>query len=62
MDRAQKKSKMVVRNWECGIVCSADRLGFGLNSWGILKRFMIVDGVNQVAEPWIFQENGGGVV
>ena len=62
LDRAAKKAKVVVRNWECGIVCSGDRLGFGSDSWGILKRFMIVDEavpVIQVGEPWILQDNAG---
>ena len=43
-DRATKKPKIVIRNWECGIVCSAEKLGFGSDSWNVLKRFMFVDG------------------
>jgi hypothetical protein len=59
-DRARKKAKMVIRNWECGIVCSTDRLGFGKDSWNILKQFMVVEGavpVMDVGKPWIREEN-----
>ena len=61
MDRAQKKAKIVIRNWECGIVCSSERMGFGSDSWNVLKRFMIVDEavpVIQVGKPWIREESG----
>jgi hypothetical protein len=60
-DRATKKPKIVIRNWECGIVCSAEKLGFGSDSWNVLKRFMFVDGaapVVQVGKPWILAESG----
>ena len=60
-DRATKKPKIVIRNWECGIVCSAEKLGFGSDSWNVLKRFMFVDGaapVVQVGKPWILGEGG----
>ena len=59
MDRATKKAKVVIRNWECGIVCTSERLGYGSNSWNILKRFMIVEEavpVIQVGKPWILFE------
>jgi hypothetical protein len=61
MDRAQKKAKIVIRNWECGIVCSSERMGFGSDSWNVLKRFMIVDEavpVIQAGKPWIREESG----
>jgi hypothetical protein len=60
-DRATKKPKIVIRNWECGIVCSAEKLGFGSDSWNVLKRFRFVDGaapVVQVGKPWILGEGG----
>jgi hypothetical protein len=59
-DRARKTAKLVIRNWECGIVCSAEKLGFG-DSWDILKRFMVLDKavpVIQVGKPWIREEGG----
>jgi len=59
-DRARKKAKIVIRNWECGIVSSTERLGFGKDSWDILKRFMVVEGavpVMNVGRPWIREEN-----
>lgn len=58
---AQKKAKIVIRNWECGVVCSADKMGFGSDAWNVLKCFMFVDEavpVIQVGKPWILQENG----
>jgi hypothetical protein len=60
IDRAKKKPKVVIRNWECGIVCSPEKIGFGLDAWNILTRFIIVDGaqpVVKVGKPWIL-ENG----
>jgi hypothetical protein len=60
MDRAQKKPKVVIRNWECGVVSSPEKLGFGSDSWDILKRFMIVDGavpVVDIGKPWIREES-----
>jgi hypothetical protein len=62
MDRARKLPKIVIRNWECGVVCSTEKMGFGLDSWNILRRFMVVDGavpVIQVGEPWILEESNG---
>ena len=62
MDRAKKLAKSVIRNWECGIVCSTEKMGFGLDSWDILRRFMKVDGavpVVQVGDPWILADNDG---
>lgn len=59
-DRSRKKAKIVIRNWECGIVCSTKRLGFGKDSWDILKQFMVVEGavpVMNVGKPWIREEN-----
>lgn len=59
-DRAKKKAKVVIRNWECGIVCSAERLGFANDSWNILKRFMVVGGavpLVSVGRPWIREES-----
>ena len=61
-DRASKKAKMVIRNWECGIVCSTERMGFGKVSWDILKRFIVMEGavpVIHVGRPWIREENNG---
>ena len=58
MDRARKKPKMTIRNWECGIVCRADRLGFTGDNWDILKRCMYVDEAKVVVEPWILEESG----
>ena len=61
MDRTQKKAKIVIRNWECGIVCSSERMGFGSDSWNVLKRFMIVDEavpVIHIGKPWIQEESG----
>ena len=60
MDKAAKKPKITLRNWECGIICRAELLGFGLNSWQILKRFVDVEHavpVTQVGRPWILEEN-----
>ena len=60
-DMAQKKAKIVIRNWECGVVCSADKMGFGSDSWNVLKRFMFVDEavpVIHVGKPWIREESG----
>lgn len=54
-DRATKMAKLTIRNWECGIVCSAEKLGFG-ESWDILRKFMVFDDavpVLQVGRPWI---------
>jgi len=54
-DRATKMAKLTIRNWECGIVCSAEKLGFG-ESWDILRKFMVFDDavpVVQVGRPWI---------
>lgn len=59
-DRVKKKAKVVIRNWECGVVSSTEKMGFGNDSWDILKRFMIVEGavpVIQVGKPWIREEN-----
>ena len=61
MDRAQKKAKIVIRNWECGIVCSSEKMEFGSDSWNVLKCFMIVDEaepVIHVGKPWIREESG----
>jgi hypothetical protein len=58
----KKKAKVVIRNWECGVVCSPEKMGFGKDSLDILKRFMIVEGavpVIQVGNPWIREENDG---
>jgi len=60
-DRATKNLKIVIRNWECGILCSAEKLGFGSDSWNVLKRFMFVEEaapVVQVGKPWILGEAG----
>ena len=60
VDRTQKKAKIVIRNWECGIVCQSERMGFGSDSWNVLKRFIAVDEgvpVIQVGKPWILEEN-----
>jgi hypothetical protein len=59
MDRARKKPKVVIRNWECGIVCSAEKFGFA-DSWDILRRFMELDQavpVVHVGKPWIREES-----
>lgn len=59
MDRARKKAKMVIRNWECGIIASPDKVGFGKDSWDILKQFMEVERsvpVISVGKPWIREE------
>ena len=61
-DRATKNLKIVIRNWECGILCSSEKLGFGSDSWNILKCFMFVDEaapVVQIGKPWILGEGGG---
>lgn len=60
MDRARKTPKIVVRNWECGIVCSSEKMRFGNDSWDILRRFMVVDGAVRVIDggrPWIIGDN-----
>jgi hypothetical protein len=56
MDRARKKPKLVIRNWECGIVCSAEKMAFGIDSWNVLRQFIDVDGavrVIDIGQPWI---------
>jgi hypothetical protein len=56
MDRAAKKPKIIIRNWECGIVCSTEKLGFGSDSWNILKRFVVLEEavrIVEVGKPWI---------
>ena len=54
MDRARKKPKMTIRNWECGIVGSCERFGFQEN---ILKQFMQLEKAVQVEKPWIREAN-----
>jgi hypothetical protein len=47
---------MTIRNWECGIVCLSEQVGFGSDSWDILRRFVVVEGalpVIKVGKPWI---------
>lgn len=56
MDRARKKPKLTIRNWECGIVCSTEKMGLGSDARDILKRFMSVERavpVIEVGKPWI---------
>jgi hypothetical protein len=56
MDRAQKKPKMIIRNWECGVVLRPERVGFGRDSFNVLKRFMDIERsvpVTTVGGPWI---------
>ena len=60
MDKALRKPKITIRNWECGIICRAERLGFGGDSWHVLKQFVDIDRaapVTELGRPWILEEN-----
>jgi len=59
MDRARKKAKMIIRNWECGVVLDSEKVGFGKDSWEVLKRFMELERsvpVTKGGGPWILEE------
>lgn len=60
MDKGVKRPKFTLRNWECGIICGPEQLGFDLDSFQILKHFMDVERalpLAQVGRPWILGEN-----
>jgi Tyrosyl-DNA phosphodiesterase len=60
MDKALQKPKITIRNWECGIICRPERLGFGSDSWHVLKQFVDIDRavpVTEIGRPWILEEN-----
>jgi hypothetical protein len=60
MDKALQKPKITIRNWECGIICRPERLGFGGDSWHVLKQFVDIDRavpVTEIGRPWILEEN-----